>query len=329
MIIFGISDWVKSLTDLTIIIPNRNGKQFLKDCLESLKDQNCSFKVIIVDNGSDDGSAEYIEENYPEFTLIKNTENLGFSKAVNQGIVASSSEYIFLLNNDVELEEKTISNIINCIRKDDNIFAVASKMIQYQDRSKIDDAGDEYTILGWTKKAGEGQSKNRYCSERETFSACAGAALYRKDVLDKIGYFDENFFAYLEDVDISYRARIHGFKCIYCPEAVVYHRASGTSGSRYNEFKIKLAAQNNVYVPYKNMPWPQLLVNGIFLFLGYSIKYLFFLKKGQGNFYLEGLKRGFNSLDKIEKVEYNNKNLVNYFKIEWLLIKNTFKLIYY
>ncbi len=105
-------------------------------------------------------------------------------------------------------------------------------MVQYQNRDKIDDAGDEYTILGWTKRVGYNKSSNNYNHQREIFSACAGAAIYRKSVFDKIGLFDENFFAYMEDVDISYRARIHGYKCIYCPEAVVYHRGSGTSGSQ-------------------------------------------------------------------------------------------------
>ena len=132
----------------------------------------------------------------------------------------------------------------------------------------MDDAGDEYTILGWTRKVGDGKSPDLYTAEREIFSACAGAALYRKNILDEIGYFDENFFAYMEDVDISYRARIKGYKCVYCPEAVVYHFGSGTSGSRYNEFKIRLAARNNVYVPYKNMPLPQLVLYGFLLLAG-------------------------------------------------------------
>ena len=317
-------------TEISIIVPNFNGKQFLKTGLDSIKRQNYSFyEVIIVDNGSSDGSAQYIHENYPEFTLIQNKENLGFAAAVNQGIKASDADYVFLLNNDVELEANSISNLLKCIEKDENIFAVSSKMIQYDDRSKMDDAGDEYTILGWTRKVGDGKSPDLYTAKRETFSACAGAALYRKSILDKIGYFDENFFAYMEDVDISYRARINGYKCIYCPEAVVYHLGSGTSGSRYNEFKIRLAARNNVYVPYKNMPWPQLVLNGIFLLAGYFIKYIFFSKKGQGSTYLKGLKEGFSSLEKLEKTKYENKNFTNYLKIEWLLIRNTAKFIFF
>ena len=317
-------------TKLSIIIPNFNGKQFIKLCLDSIRKQDYSFyELIIVDNGSSDGSVEYINEYYPELTLIENKENLGFAAAVNQGIKSSSSEYVFLLNNDVELESDCVSNLLKCIEKDENIFAVSSKMVQYNDRNKMDDAGDEYTILGWTCKVGDGKSPDLYTSKRETFSACAGAAIYRKDILDKLKYFDENFFAYMEDVDISYRARIWGYKCVYCPEAVVYHLGSGTSGSRYNEFKIRLAARNNVYVPYKNMPWPQLALNGIFLLAGYLIKYLFFFKQGQGSTYLNGLKEGFASLGKLEKTKYENKNLTNYLKIEWLLIKNTVKFIFF
>jgi GT2 family glycosyltransferase len=318
---------LNSMTNLTIIIPNYNGKSYLENCFNSLNFQNYIFDVIIVDNGSEDGSVKYIKENHPQYTLIENKENLGFSKAVNQGVKASHTDYVFLLNNDAELDQNCVSNLLECMGDDDEIFAVSSKMIQYHNREKLDDAGDEYSILGWTKKTGEDKPIQMYSKKREIFSACAGAALYRRDVFDKIGLFDENFFAYLEDVDISYRARIHGFKCVYCPEAVVYHHTSGTSGSKYNEFKIKLAARNNVYLPYKNMPWPQLAVNSIFLLVGYLIKYFFFIRKGQGKYYINGLKEGFTSLNRIEKVKYNHENLTNYFNIEYLLLKNIFKFL--
>ncbi|BDZ69401.1 glycosyltransferase family 2 protein [Methanobacterium ferruginis] len=264
------------MRNVTVIIPNYNGKHFLKECLKSLKNQNYQFEVIIIDNASNDGSVNYIKENYPESTLIENKTNLGFGGAVNQGIKASNSEYILLLNNDVQLEVDAILNLLKCIKKDENIFAVSPKMIQYNDRDKMDDAGDEYTLLGLTRRVGYGKSAEGYNRKREIFSACAGASIYRRNVFEKIGYFDENFFAYMGDVDISYRARIHGYKCVYCPEAIVYHIGSASTGSRYNEFKTRLAARNNVYVPYKNMPWPQLILNGVFLFIGYFIKYLFF-----------------------------------------------------
>ena len=315
------------MTRVTVIIPNFNGKNILQECLKSLKNQDIPFEVIIIDNASQDGSVDYIKKHYPYFTLIENKKNLGFAAAVNQGIKDSKSEYIFLLNNDTQLDPNCISNLLKCIKKDENIFAVSSKMIQYHDRNKMDDAGDEYTILGWTKRVGYGKSPDLYHYERETFSACAGAALYRRNVFDEIGFFDENFFTYMEDVDISYRARIQGYKCIYCPQAIVYHVGSAASGSRYNEFKIRLAARNNVYVPFKNMPWPQLTVNFLFLLTGYLLKYLFFLRQGHGSIYLEGLNEGFNSFKRLEKVKYTPDNFTNYLKIEWLLIKNTIKFI--
>jgi GT2 family glycosyltransferase len=314
---------------ISIVIPNFNGNEFLKECLSSIKEQTYpSYDVIIVDNGSKDESVEFIQNNYPEFKLIQNKENLGFATAVNQGIKASQGEYIFLLNNDTELDVNCIYNLLTCIKKDDKLFAVSSKMIQYNNRNLIDDAGDEYTIVGYTRKVGNNRSSERYQHEREIFSASAGAALYRKSVFDIIGYFDENFFAYMEDVDISYRARLYGFKCYYCPSAVVYHHLSATSGSKYNAFKIRLAARNNIYVPYKNMPWPQLALNVLFLILGYLVKYLFFIRKGHGNDYISGLREGLSTLNKIDKVEYNNERLTNYLSIEWILIKNTVKIIY-
>lgn len=316
------------MPDLTIIIPNFNGKSFLKECFNSLKNQNYPFEVIIIDNASTDGSADYISNNYPEFTLIRNNTNRGFAVAVNQGIKSTDTEYVFSMNNDVVLEMNCISNLIECLKKNSNYFAASSKMIQYHNKTKIDDAGDEYTILGYTQKVGNGKSTDLYQSTREIFGACAGAALYRRDIFDVIGLFDENFFAYMEDVDISYRAKIYGYKCIYCPKAVVYHVGSATTGSKYNKFKIRLAARNNVYVPYKNMPWPQLAFNFLFLIFGFLIKYLFFLKNGHGNDYITGLKEGLNSLNKIDKIEYKRERLNNYIYIEWLLIKNTVKNIF-
>jgi GT2 family glycosyltransferase len=313
------------MADLTVIIPNFNGKHFLKECFESLQCHDSSYEVIVVDNASSDGSVDYIINNFPEFNLILNEENLGFSVAVNQGIKAANTEYVFLMNNDVVLDCECISTLLDCIKNDEKVFAVASKMLQYHDQTIIDDAGDEYTILGYTKKMGNGRSIELYQNEREIFSACAAASLYRRNVFEEIGYFDENFFAYMEDVDISYRARIYGYKCIYCPNALVYHHGSATTGSKYNAFKIRLAARNNVYVPYKNMPWPQLTLNLIFLLLGYLIKYLFFIRKGYGNDYIHGLKDGITSLDKIDKINFKRGRLINYLSIEWLLIKNTLK----
>lgn len=317
---------------VSVVTPNYNGLKFLKPYFDSLALQSESIEeIVIVDNASEDGSVEFIEGliyDYPiEIRLIRNSENLGFAPAVNQGIRASKSEYIYSLNNDVELEgdavQKIVQDMDESIERGENPFSFSSKMIRFDSRDLIDDAGDEYTILGWTRKAGDGKALDKYDEKREIFSSCAGAALYRRSVLDRIGLFDDNFFAYLEDIDLSYRAQINGYKNFFSPGSIVYHKGSGTSGSRYNEFKVRISARNNLWLAYKNLALPQKIVNFIFLFIGFFIKYLFFLRKGFGPVYLEGLKEGFRTRKKLEKVQFDRSNWKNYFKIEWKLIKNT------
>ena len=172
---------------------------------------------------------------------------------------------------------------------------------------------------------------NLFCQKlqevKEIFSSCAGAAMYKKSILSEIGLFDDNFFAYMEDVDLAIRSKINGYRNLLCPQAIVYHIGSATSGSRYNEFKVRLAARNNVWVVYKNLPIPLKITNFIFLFLGFFIKYLFFVKKGFGSTYLSGIREGLSTRDKIDKVKFKSKNTKNYFKIEYRLIINTLKFL--
>ena len=151
--------------------------------------------------------------------------------------------------------------------------------------------------------------------------------MYKKSILFEIGLFDDNFFAYMEDVDLAIRSKINGYRNLLCPQAIVYHIGSATSGSRYNEFKVRLAARNNVWVVYKNLPIPLKITNFIFLFLGFFIKYLFFVKKGFGSTYLSGIREGLSTRDKIDKVKFKSKNTKNYFKIEYRLIINTLKFL--
>lgn len=315
---------------VSVVTPNYNGEKFLKSFFESLNnDSELIGEVIIVDNGSTDKSKDYIKSssfNFP-VVLIENSDNLGFSPAVNQGITKAQYEYIFSLNNDTEIRPGSIRALADLMSSDENIFSVQAKMLQYDNKELIDDVGDEYNLLAWTKKTGENHNTNEYTQVSEIFSACAGAAMYRKSILEEIGMFDDNFFAYMEDVDLAIRSKINGYRNLLCPDAVVYHIGSATSGSRYNEFKVRLAARNNVWVVYKNLPIPLKIVNFVFLFLGFLIKYIFFVKKGFGPIYLEGLKEGLSTRSKIDKVKFKSKNTKNYFKIEYRLIINTLKFL--
>lgn len=315
---------------VSVVTPNYNGERFLKAFFESLNnDSELIDEIIIVDNGSDDGSKEYIRANSFNFSvkIIENSENMGFAPAVNQGILEARNEYIFSLNNDTEIKKGSIRALVDLISSDDEIFSVQAKMLQYNNKELVDDVGDEYNLLAWTKKTGENHNSNEFTQVREIFSSCAGAAMYKKSLLTEIGMFDANYFAYMEDVDLAIRSRIYGYKNLLCPDAVVYHIGSATSGSRHNDFKVRLAARNNVWTVYKNLPIPMKIVNFIFLFLGFLIKYVFFVKKGFGSTYLSGLREGLSTRNKIDKVKFRTGNTKNYFKIEYRLIINTLKFL--
>lgn len=308
----------------TIVIPNYNGKRFLKKCLESIEAQTCNcFETLVIDNASSDGSVEYIRSEFPWVKVHVNRRNLGFAGGVNIGIRLCTTPYVLLLNNDTESSPEFVEEMIKAIEASDDIFSVSSRMVQYHNRALLDDTGDLYTVLGWGIQRGVGQKVSGYKEPADVFSACAGAAIYRKYMLDRIGYFDEMHFAYLEDIDLGYRARIFGWRNVYCPTAVVYHVGSGTSGSKYNSFKVKLSARNSVYLNYKNMPLLQLLVNLPFLTVGCLIKYRFFRSIGYGSDYLDGLKNGIRTCRRCKKVFFQGQHLKNYVRIEWDLWKNT------
>ena len=282
---------------VTIVIPNYNGLAFMEDCMAALEAQTCKeFEVLVVDNGSTDGSAQWLKER--EIPTIFLGENTGFSGAVNVGIRAAKTPYVILLNNDTKVHGDYVEAMVRAIERSPRIFSVSSKMIQMYHPELMDDAGDMYTVLGWAYQRGVGQPSGGYRRPVKVFSACAGAAIYRREVFEEIGYFDENHFAYLEDLDVGYRAKIFGYDNVYCPEAVVYHVGSGTSGSKYNSFKVKLAARNNIYLNYKNMPALQLLLNAVPILLGIAVKYQFFKNRGFGEDYLEGIKEGIGTVGK-------------------------------
>mgnify|MGYP001297155929 FL=1 len=311
----------------TIIIPNYNGLSFMEPCFEALEAQTMKdFKILVVDNGSTDGSVEWLKER--EIPSIFLPENTGFSGAVNVGIRAADTPYVILLNNDTKVAPHYVEALERAMDRSEKIFSVSSKMIQMYHPDLMDDAGDMYSVLGWAFQRGVGRPEKLYKKSCRVFTACAGAAIYRREVFETIGYFDEMHFAYLEDIDVGYRARIAGYDNIYCPAALVWHVGSGTSGSKYNSFKVKLAARNNVYLNYKNMPCLQLIINAIPIAAGIFVKYSFFRKLGFGKDYLEGLKEGIRTAKKCKKVAYRPERLKNYLAIELELLAGTFLYVY-
>lgn len=308
------------MASTTVVIPNYNGIKYIDNCICSLYRGTKIPDVILVDNGSQDGSKELVRERYGKVRIIEFKENTGFSCAVNAGIRAASTEYVLLLNNDTKVDEKMVENMERALEREPKAFSAGARMIRMDAPKLLDGAGDLYCALGWAFARGKDKPFNRYEKSCRIFSACAGAAIYRREVFEKIGFFDENHFAYLEDTDIGYRANIYGYYNIYVPDAKVFHVGSAVSGSRHNEFKVRLSSQNSIYLVYKNMPFLQIALNCPFLLAGFLIKALFFGKKGMGMTYLRGLVAGVKLSDsekgRCHKVKFSFSHLKNYVWIQ-------------
>ncbi|MCI8599126.1 MAG: glycosyltransferase family 2 protein [Lachnospiraceae bacterium] len=319
---------MRAETRVSIVIPNYNGIGYVEACLRALEADAPEAEILLVDNGSKDGSRELVQKEFPKVKVIALRKNYGFCKAVNVGIKAASYPYVILLNNDTEVLPGFTQALVEALEADEQVFSAAAKMIQLHDKEKIDDAGNFYCALGWAFARGKGKSVEYYEKADEIFAACAGAAIYRKRILDEIGYLDEAHFAYLEDIDLGYRAKIAGYRNVFVPTAKVYHVGSGTSGSRYNEFKVNLSSRNSVYLVYKNMPTLQMALNLPFLIVGFGLKYLFFLKKGLGCVYFKGLLGGVRMCRRERKVKFCWKNLPSYGRIQlalWINIGKRFR----
>lgn len=265
----------------TIIIPNFNGRVFLMECLSSLRKQTLeSFGSILVDNGSNDESVEFVRVNYPEVEVVELKENKGFAAAVNEGIKRMESEYVVVLNNDTIQEANWLRNLVETADKHPEFSFFASKVLQMEDKSKIDSTGEVYTWWGMPYPRGRDEiDKGQYNKSTEIFGATGNGTLYRKSMLDKIGLFDEEFFAYYEDVDLSFRAQLAGFKCMFVPSAVIYHKMGATSDKMSN-FSLYHSLKNGYYLFLKNTPFPLIIVKFPKFFLGQLLRATSTIKKG-------------------------------------------------
>ena len=319
----------------TIVIPNINGKGWLRDSIESVYAQTeQDFELIIVDNGSTDESLEQARSycTRDNFTLIENGENTGFSHAVNQGIQLAKGEYVVLFNNDAFAEPDWLSELIRTVERDERIFAVQSLMIRHYERELADDAGDYMTWIGFACKDGDGRSVNRYIREKRIFSACGGASLYRKSILEEIGLFDETFFAYNEDVDLAWRANNAGYKSVLCPTAKCYHICGASTGAvRYNGFKALQNGRNGILVLLKNQPLLMCIINFLPQLFGYLLKRWRFRRQGYGREWDQGMHEAFDLLKRgaLNKRKFRLHDLPHYLKMEVWLIWNFFRYLWY
>jgi GT2 family glycosyltransferase len=243
---------------LSVIVVNHNGQKYLNKCLSSLADQCADdFEVIIVDNGSTDGSEKNIKSWLPDSKLIKLHINKGYSGALNEGIRYAKGDYILALNNDTVLDRHFIASIRLPMEADVSVGMCASKMLLPDGR--INSTGICLSRSGAAWDRGMFQpDEGQFDQPGEVFGPCGGAALYRREMLDEIGYFDEDFFLYMEDVDVAFRGRLAGWQCVYVPQAVVLHHHSGTSGYG-SDLSVYYGNRNIIWYTIKDLPAPLLI----------------------------------------------------------------------
>jgi GT2 family glycosyltransferase len=288
---------------IEVVIPNWNGIHLLAHCLNSLRQQTCTdFSVTVVDNGSTDDSALVLAHEYPEVKIIRFQENKGFSAAVNAGIRESRAGWILLMNNDMEVDTHCLHHLNRHIQRPSPYDFYALRMVNFHSRNFLDGAGDGFLRGGVGYRIGTLERYGPpYDTDREVFGACAGAALYKKELFNKIGLFDEDFFAYLEDVDLNLRAQHAGCRCYYLSSAIVYHIGSATSGSKINPITVRLSTRNNLFVLIKNYPFSLLFRFFPVICIYQFFWLLFVVKKRQFFPYLQGLLQAISQISQTAK----------------------------
>ncbi|WP_214041225.1 glycosyltransferase family 2 protein [Methanoculleus sp.] len=266
---------------ISVVVTNYNGRKYLADCLSSLALQTYrDFETILVDNASTDGSVEFVEEHYPEVRIVRNRENLGFAGGTNAGIRAARGEYVLTLNNDTRADSRFVEHLGNAMDADPAAGMCAAKML-FPDGS-INSTGICISRSGaaWDRGMYE-PDHGQYDRPEEVFGPCAGAALYRREMLDEVGLFDEDFFCYMEDVDLAFRARLAGWTCRYVPGAQVYHYHGGTAGVG-TDFAVYYGNRNVVWYVMKNFP-SRLLVTSLPWILGRNLAVIpYYAVRGRG-----------------------------------------------
>lgn len=248
------------MPEMSVIVVNWNGKHFLDTCLGALRQQTFrDFETILVDNGSQDGSAEYARMHFPEVHLLELSENRGFTGGNIAGYEQAHGELIILLNNDAEAHPQWLKEIHKASVEYPEAGSFACKMLYFDERNRIDNRGFGLTTAGLSTDLGRDEHDGPAWGEcRRVFGACGGAAVYRRKILEEIGFFDLDFFMTYEDVDLSFRAQLRGYECVFVSGAIVYHRYRGTM-KKYPARQVYFSQRNIEFVFVKNMPFGLML----------------------------------------------------------------------
>lgn len=283
------------MSRVSIIIVNWNGLEHLETCLESLKGQTFrEFEVVLVDNGSSDGSAAFVRECYPLVRLVELPENTGFATGNNIGLRHASGEYIVTLNNDTEVDPGWLVELVAVADAHPRAGMVASRICDFADRDRIDSLGVRICRDGMSRGAHRQQRFTALGLARveEILIPSACVALYRRAMLEETGFFDDDFFAYAEDTDLGLRGRLAGWEALLATNAVVRHKYSKTGGV-FSPFKLYLVERNHYWVALKTFPLRLLLLVPLFTIVRYLVQaQVIFSATGSGREFQESGSRG-------------------------------------
>lgn len=290
---------------LSIVVLNCNGIKYLEPCFESILQQTDSgFETILVDNGSTDGSIDFVKKNYPWVDILPLQENQGFSRAMNAGIKKAKGNTVFLLNNDTVLDRECIKFIDHALRDYPEHLSFAPKMLNIKEKDVIDSGGIVFKDYKSFDR-GQGQKDNNsFSKEEDVFGACGGAVVFRKEFFEKVGYFDDDFFAYYEDVDLAFNAQLKGEKCLFIPRSRVYHYR-GATNILYSDYYVFHSGKNGLNCQIKNLPSEVFLKNIRKLLMNHMKEIIYFTKRGQGSVILKSKIAAFFQLPKMLKRRWN------------------------
>lgn len=259
---------------ISVIIVNYNGAKYIEECIQSVLNQSYkNIEIVVFDNNSTDQSVEIISKYEDKVKLIKSDINLGFAQGNNVAINNSNGDYIALLNNDAVAQPDWLEKMAKVMDEFEDVGSCGCRIISYYSRTKMDSAGLLITNNGMSRGRGREESIDKYAETEEILLPSGCASLYRRNALNDVGLFDEDFFCYCEDTDLGLRLQLRRWRCIYVADAIVYHRYSQTSG-KYSSFKAYLVERNHFWVVIKNYPFSYLILNPIFTF----VQYLYLLK---------------------------------------------------
>lgn len=304
---------------VSVVVVNYNGRHLLEDCFRSLTQQTYrNYEIILVDNGSKDDSISFMKEHYPDVRIVQLSSNTGFAGGANAGIRTSNGEYILTLNNDTIADAHLVEEIVQPMRSDTRVGMCGAKMFLPEGRINSTGICISRSGAAWNRGMGE-MDHGQYEVEEEIFGPCAGAALYRRSMLDEIGLFDEDFFLYMEDVDLAFRGRLAGWKCIYVPTSRVLHIHGGTAVPE-SAVAVYYVNRNRIWYVVKNFPVGTLITSSPWIIGRTCTVIPYYLLRGNGGAALKAIFDAFKmSQNMIKKRATTKKNVSDDIVGRWIL----------